>query len=221
MSHEISSILEVDRIGKMYSLTDPNSGKKKQFWSLQDISFSMKKGSCIGLVGSNGSGKSTLLKIISGVTTPTIGSVSVHGKIAPLLGLGAGFHEELTGKENIYVYGSLIGIKRQELKRQFDAIVDFAEIGAFIGNKVKSYSTGMKVRLAFSIASSANPDLILADEILAVGDDNFRRQSIQRMLELKKNGTSILLVQHDMSIIETICDSVIRLESGRLQPAVS
>lgn len=221
MSNRIRSILDVDRIGKMYSLTDPNSSKKKQFWSLQDVSFSMRKGSCIGLVGSNGSGKSTLLKIISGVTTPTTGCVNVHGKIAPLLGLGAGFHEELTGKENIYIYGSLIGIKRQELKRQFDAIVDFAEVGAFIGNKVKSYSTGMKVRLAFSIASSAHPDLILADEILAVGDDNFRRQSIQRMLELKKNGTSILLVQHDMSIIETICDSVIRLEDGRLQPAVS
>lgn len=221
MSNGIRSILEVDSIGKMYWLTDPDSGKKNQFWSLKDISFSMIKGCCIGLVGSNGSGKSTLLKIISGVTTPTIGSVKVHGKIAPLLGLGAGFHEELTGKENIYVYGSLLGIKRQELTRQFDAIVDFAEIGAFIGNKVKSYSTGMKVRLAFSIASCAHPDLILADEILAVGDDNFRRQSIQRMLELKQNGTSILLVQHDMSIIETICDKVIRLEGGRLQSTAS
>ncbi|RBP52957.1 ABC transporter ATP-binding protein [Arenicella xantha] len=217
MSKDKAVILEVDSIGKMYWRTDPVSGKKNQFWPLKDVSFSMQKGCCIGLTGSNGAGKSTLLKIISGITTPTLGHVNVDGKIAPLLGLGAGFHEELTGKDNIFVYGALIGIKHQELKLQFDAIVDFAEIGAFIGNKVKNYSTGMKVRLAFSIVSSVRPDLILADEILAVGDESFRCRIMQRMLELKLNGTSILLVQHDTSIIETICDKVVKLEGGRLQ----
>jgi ABC-type polysaccharide/polyol phosphate transport system ATPase subunit len=211
-----SSILEVSNISKRYLVKDPVTGKRNEFWALKDVSFLLPKGHCLGLTGSNGSGKSTLLKIISRIVTPTTGSITVNGTMAPLLDLSAGFHSELTGRENIYVYGSLIGIKRKELKQNLDEIVDFAGVSQFLDTKLRSYSSGMKMRLAFSIASTVKQDLLLADEIFAVGDESFKKQSLQKIETLKKEGTSIIMVQHDNALISQVCDSEIMLEHGRL-----
>lgn len=209
-------VLHVENISKSYSIKDGDTGKKRTFWALEDVSFSIEKGVCVGLMGSNGSGKSTLLKIISKIVSPTSGKVITQGTLAPLLDLGAGFHDELTGRENAFVYASLIGIKRRELKQKLDDIVDFAGVGAFLDTKLRGYSSGMKIRLAFSIASTLEPDILLADEIFAVGDDAFRQQSLERIRELKNNGTTILMVQHDQALIDQVCDRKLTLEKGRL-----
>ncbi|MFY0594218.1 ABC transporter ATP-binding protein [Roseivirga sp.] len=214
MSKETS--LCVRNISKYYSIKDPSSGKKSQFWALRDVSFELSKGVCLGLMGSNGSGKSTLLKIINRIITPTTGEIVINGSIAPLLDLGAGFHDELTGRENIYVYGSLIGIKRKELNQKLTEIVDFAEIGPFLDTKLRGYSNGMKVRLAFSVASHLKPDILLADEILAVGDEPFQQLCLKKMMDLKKSGTSIIMVQHNEKVIQSICDRTFLLKGGRL-----
>lgn len=191
---------------------NPVTKRKEAFWAIKDISFELEKGSSLGLIGANGSGKSTLLKIISRIVTPTTGTIKTTGTLAPLLDLEAGFHGELTGRENTNVYASLIGIKRKELKQRFDDIIDFAEIGAFVDTKLRSYSSGMKMRLAFSIASTLQPDIILADEILSVGDEEFQKRCLERILDLKARGTIIIMVQHDNELIKKICDRTVSLE---------
>lgn len=210
-------VAEGKSVSKMYQIKDPVTGAKKDYWCLKKVNFTIKQGECIGLEGENGAGKSTLLKIISNIVRPTSGTVVVNGHVAPMLDLGAGFHDELTGRENMYVFASLMGIKRKELKQKFDEIVDFAEVGKFIDTKLRSYSSGMKFRLAFSVASTVNPDLILADEILATGDEQFRERCMQRILELKNTGTSIIIVQHDQQILRKICDRTLLLKDGTLR----
>ncbi len=209
-------LLSVENISKSYLVKDPETGKKMPFWALKDVSFELEKGDCVALVGTNGSGKSTLLKIISSIVTPTSGWVKIQGSLAPLLGLNAGFHDQLTGRENAYVYASLIGIKRKELRQKLDEIVDFAGISLFLDTKLRSYSNGMKTRLAFSIVSHLKPDILLADEILAFGDKQFQELCLKKMKDLKKSGTSIIMVQHNEKLIQSICNRTLLLKNGRL-----
>ncbi len=205
--------IQAKHLCKTYQLKDPVTGRPYPFQCLDDVNFVIEKGSCVGLKGQNGAGKSTLLKIISNIIRPSSGHVSVKGTVAPMLDLGAGFHDELTGRENAFIYASLMGIKRGELKRQFDDIIDFAEIGAFVDTKLRRYSSGMKFRLAFSIASTLKPDIILADEILAIGDEEFQNRCLNRILELKQSGTTILIVQHNEVLLKRICDRALLLEN--------
>ncbi|MCE7993712.1 MAG: ABC transporter ATP-binding protein [Roseivirga sp.] len=207
-------MLSVENISKYYTIKDPVTGKHRPFWALREVSFELEKGACIGLTGVNGAGKSTLLKIISRIVTPTSGQVRTYGSVVPLLELGAGFHDELTGRENAYIYSSLIGIKRKELRQKLDDIVDLAGVGLFLDTKVRGYSNGMKMRLAFSIASHLKPDILLADEILAVGDEDFQKLCLQKILELKNEGTSIIMVQHNRELIEKLCDRTIVLKKA-------
>ncbi len=212
----MQTILELNNISKSYPVIDSTSGLRKKFWALKDISFSLSSGICAALTGVNGSGKSTLFRIISQIITPSAGSFLTRGSVVPLLDLGAGFHDELSGRENAFVYASLLGIHRSELKERFDEIIEFAGIGVFLDSKLRSYSSGMKVRLAFSIASSFKPDLLLADEILAVGDESFQERCLNRILELKQKGTSILMTQHDRKLLRHVCDEELLLDGGRL-----
>ena len=205
-------MISVENISKYYEIKDPISKEKRPFQALQGVSFTLEKGVCLGLMGANGSGKSTLLKIISRIVTPTSGKVQVNGSLAPLLELGAGFHDELTGRENAYVYASLMGIKRKALKRKLDDIVYLSGIGQFLDTKLRGYSSGMKMRLAFSVVSHMQPDILLADEVLAVGDESFQQLCLQRIKDLKRSGTSIIIVQHNEKLIQSICDKTLFLK---------
>jgi len=212
----MGNVIQAINLSKTYPLVDPLTGQKTAFECLKDINFSIEKGVCVGLKGENGAGKSTLLKIISNIVRPSAGRVVVQGHIAPMLDLGAGFHDELTGRENTYIYASLMGIKRHQLKQQFDAIIDFAGVGQFLDTKLRYYSSGMKFRLAFSIASTVGPDIILADEVLGVGDEQFQKQCLDRILDLKKMGTTIFVVQHSEQLLQTICDRALLIEQGEI-----
>lgn len=194
--------------------------KGAQFWALKDISFSLKKGETLGIIGSNGAGKSTLLKILSKVTYPTSGEAILKGKVSSLLEIGVGFHPDLTGRENIFLNGVILGFSKFQIARQFDAIVDFSEISKFIDTPVKYYSSGMYLRLAFSIATSQGlePDILLLDEILAVGDKDFYQKSLKRVHELAQNpSTTTLFVSHNLEAIKGLCNQVIWLEQGRIK----
>lgn len=185
-----------------------------EFWALSDISFAVRKGQCIGLAGHNGSGKSTVLKLISNVTYPTKGDIQVHGRVAPLIELGAGMHPDLTGIENIYMNGTILGLSLRELKRCIGDIVEFSGLDDFITVPVKKYSSGMYLRLAFSIAVHSPADIFLFDEVLAVGDETFQTKCLERIRAiLSKNGT-ILVVSHDSAALNRICDDVVTLEHG-------
>jgi lipopolysaccharide transport system ATP-binding protein len=196
------------RMGKNYAST---------FWALQDISFEVEKGVALGIIGRNGSGKSTLLQIIAGTLTPTHGKVQVRGRVAALLELGAGFNPEFTGRENIFLNGAILGISEAEMRRRLEEIIDFAQIGQFIDQPVKFYSSGMYVRLAFAIAASVEPDVLIIDEALAVGDAGFVIKCMNRMKELRQKGVTILLVTHDVQTVRSFCDRAIWLNEGRLQ----
>ena len=192
-----------------------SSGKNGRFWALRDVSFSVKPGEVIGVVGRNGAGKSTLLKLLSQITAPTEGSIKLGGRIASLLEVGTGFHSELTGRENIFLNGAILGMPRSEVRRKFDQIVDFAEVGKFVDTPVKRYSSGMFVRLAFSVAAHLDPDILVVDEVLAVGDANFQRRCLERMDEAAtKEGRTILFVSHNMAAVKTLCHRGILLEKG-------
>ena len=188
----------------------------KEFVALNDVSFTLPRGQVLGLVGRNGAGKSTLLQIICGTVRPTSGSISVRGRVAALLELGAGFNPEFTGRENLYMNASILGLERSEIDRRFDDIVDFSELGEFINQPVKTYSSGMYVRLAFSIATSVNPDILVIDEALSVGDGSFARKSFDRIMSLKAGGATILFCSHTMYHIEAICDQAIWLDRGAM-----
>jgi lipopolysaccharide transport system ATP-binding protein len=186
------------------------------FWALQDASFEIAYGENVGIIGLNGAGKSTLLKILSKIVTPTEGRASVRGRLGALLEVGTGFHNELTGGENVYLYGSILGMTRQEIARKFDAIVDFSEIGEFIDTPVKRYSSGMYVRLAFAVAAHLDPDVLLLDEVLAVGDFMFQRKCMEFTRQLEQQGATILFVSHNMFSIRAMCQRVIYLKQGRI-----
>jgi lipopolysaccharide transport system ATP-binding protein len=201
---------------KPSSLDARPSTSSRDFWALRDINFEIKEGETVGIIGRNGAGKSTLLKILSRITAPTTGRARLKGRVGSLLEVGTGFHPELTGWENVYLYGSILGMKRQELDRKFEAIVDFAEVEDFIDTPVKRYSSGMKVRLAFSVASFLEPEVLIVDEALAVGDANFRDKCAKRMGKLIRDGRTLLLVSHADRLVSDICQRCLYLEHGRL-----
>lgn len=190
--------------------------EKEYFWALKNINFNIYKGEKVGIIGINGSGKSTILKLASGVITPTEGEVNVLGKISPLIELGAGFHPELSGRENIYLNGAILGLKNDEIEEKFDSIVKFAELDDFIDTPVKHYSSGMYMRLGFAIAIHVEPDILLIDEILAVGDIGFQKKCLQKMEEFHQKGVTIVVVTHSMETIINFCDRAILISGGRL-----
>jgi lipopolysaccharide transport system ATP-binding protein len=189
----------------------------KEFWALRDISFEVKKGETVGIVGRNGSGKSTLLQIICGTLTPTTGVIGTQGRIAALLELGSGFNPEFTGRENIYLNAAVLGLTRDEVNERFDAIAGFADIGEFIDQPVKAYSSGMAVRLAFAVQAQVDPDILIVDEALSVGDARFQAKCFERLRQLKDNGTSILLVTHASEQVVTHCSRAILINQSRIE----
>ena len=199
------------------TIDDPRKINDHEFWALNDLNFSIRKGEVIGLIGANGSGKSTLLKILSRITEPTKGSVKVRGRVASLLEVGTGFHPELTGRENVYVNGAILGMTRREVDRKFDEIVDFAGIANFIETPIKRYSSGMTVRLGFAVAAHLDPDILIVDEVLAVGDAAFQKKCIGRMGEVAHQGRTVLFVSHNMVSIEALCTKGIFLKNGQIQ----
>lgn len=198
--------------------TNAVKGKLKfnEFLALDNVSFSLEKGKTLGLIGRNGAGKSTTLKVISGILKPTSGQVITRGNIVPMLELGAGFDLELTGKENIYLNGAILGYSKEYLESKYEEIVDFSEIRQFIDMPIRNYSSGMMARLAFSIASVVQPEILIVDEILAVGDAPFREKSYKRMKELMSGGATVLFVSHDIQKIREMCDEVIWLDHGKI-----
>jgi len=186
----------------------------EDFWALKSINLKVHRGESLGIIGHNGAGKSTLLKVIAGVLKPTKGNITSHGTIAPLIELGAGFDPDLTGMENIYLNASILGFSRKEIDSKFHAIVEFAELGEFIYSPLKSYSSGMVARLGFSIATEVNPDILIVDEVLSVGDELFKRKSEDRILGFKEKGASILYVSHALESVELLCNKVLLLDHG-------
>jgi lipopolysaccharide transport system ATP-binding protein len=188
----------------------------EEFWALKDINFEIKQGERVGIIGRNGAGKSTLLKILSRITEPTTGRVSINGRVASLLEVGTGFHPELTGRENIYLNGAILGMSRKEIQRKFDEIVDFAEVEKFLDTPVKRYSSGMYVRLAFAVAAHLEPDVLIVDEVLAVGDVTFQKKCIGKMEDVAKLGRTVLFVSHNMTAIRALCARCLLLDQARL-----
>lgn len=188
-----------------------------KFTALDDVSFEVKKGEVVGIIGRNGAGKSTILKIISRILKPTTGEVIINGNVVPMLELGSGFDFDLTGQENIFLNGAILGYSEEFLNDKYSEIVEFSELGDFINVPIRNYSSGMVMRLAFSIATMVNPDILIVDEILSVGDDLFQAKSKKRMLELMGGGTTVLFVSHSLEQIREMCDSVIWLEQGRVK----
>ena len=223
----MSEVIKVNEVTKSYNLYNKPIDRLKEsmsfirrksyhvdFKALNSISFSVNKGECFGIIGTNGSGKSTILKIITGVLQPTTGSVEVNGRVSALLELGAGFDLELTGRENIYLNGAVLGYTKKFLNSKMNEIIEFSELGDFIEMPIRNYSSGMMARLAFSIASVVNPEILIVDEILSVGDATFQKKSRNRMEELMNGGATVLFVSHDIEQIEELCDKVIWLEHG-------
>src|SRR5215217_2547043 len=191
--------------------------RNEDFWALKDISFSVQRAEALGIIGHNGAGKSTILKLLSRITTPSSGEIMINGRLSALIEVGSGFHPELTGRENIYLNGSILGMLRREITAKLDSIVEFAELRQFIDTPVKRYSSGMYVRLGFSIAAHLDPDILLLDEVLAAGDAAFQRKCIDRITELKKNGTTIVFISHDLRSVQQLCDRVILLKKGQIE----
>jgi ABC-type polysaccharide/polyol phosphate transport system ATPase subunit len=189
---------------------------KDDFWALDDIDLEVTAGTSIGLLGANGSGKSTLLKVIGGIIQPTSGYVERRGRIAALLELGAGFHPDLTGRDNVFLNGAILGLSKRQIQSSFDSIVDFAEIGDFIDTQVKFYSSGMYVRLAFAIAVHVDPDILLVDEVLAVGDEAFQAKCLAKVAEFQREGRTIVFVSHSADQVNDVCDQAIVLSHGKV-----
>jgi len=237
------SIITVENLGKKYrldhqaerprysSLRDVLSEKAKrlfrpaasraqrmeEFWALKDVSFEVRPGEVVGIIGRNGAGKSTLLKILSRITEPTTGRVRLRGRIASLLEVGTGFHQELTGRENIFLNGAILGMSRAEITSKFDEIVAFSEVEKFLDTPVKRYSSGMYVRLAFGVAAHLEPEILVVDEVLAVGDAEFQKKCLGKMQDVSKGGRTVLFVSHNMSAIQSLCSAAVVLEKGRLR----
>jgi lipopolysaccharide transport system ATP-binding protein len=203
--------------GAMLSRRDAAARSPDEFWALRDVSFEIGVGDRIGIVGANGAGKSTLLKVLSRVTAPTRGEARLRGRLASLLEVGTGFHPELTGRENVFLNGAILGLSRDDIKRVFDSIVDFSGVGAFIDTPIKHFSSGMQVRLAFAVAAQLEPDIMIIDEVLAVGDAAFTRKSQKRIDEAAREGRTILLVSHSMQAIRKLCDKTILMDNGKIE----
>jgi len=227
MSSEIA--IKVDNLSKCYQIYDKprdrlmqmlHRGKRtyyREFWALRDVSFQIKRGETVGIIGRNGSGKSTLLEIICGTLSPTSGHIATTGRIAALLELGSGFNPDFTGRENIYMNGAVLGLAKEEIDSRFESIVSFADIGDFIDQPVKTYSSGMYVRLAFAIQANVDPEILIVDEALAVGDAYFVHRCMLRFHELKRSGTTILFVSHDANAVRNLCERVVWLNNGTMQ----
>lgn len=221
-------MITVNRLGKAYKQYPTRwsrlaewilPGKKPRHslkWVMQDVSFTVRPGEAVGIIGINGAGKSTLLKMITGTTQPTTGSISLQGRVAALLELGMGFHPDFTGRQNVYVAGQLLGLTMAEISRLMPDIEAFAEIGEYINSPVRVYSSGMQMRLAFSVATAVRPDILIVDEALSVGDAYFQHKSFERIREYSKQGTTLLIVSHDKQAIQSICDRAILLNAGRV-----
>jgi lipopolysaccharide transport system ATP-binding protein len=209
-----------DQISESFSTLFHRNGhsraQREDFWALRDVSFEVKPGEVVGIVGRNGAGKSTLLKILSRITVPTAGSAEIRGRVGLLLEVGTGFHPELTGRENIYLNGAILGMKKSEINRKFDEIIAFSEIAKFIDTPVKRYSSGMYVRLAFAVAAHLEPEILIVDEVLAVGDAAFQKKCIGKMEGVSKEGRTVLFVSHNMAAVEHLCNKVFVLQSGKL-----
>ncbi len=218
--------LTLDRVYKKYKLRPKGNWPRRwyrgsaqrpiEMWALQDVSFEVKHGETLGIVGHNGAGKTTILKLLSSITAPTRGQITIRGRLAALIEVGSGFHPELTGRENIYLHGAMLGMRRSEIARKMDSIVDFSGVEKYVDEPVKRYSSGMYVRLGFSVAAHLEPDIVLLDEVLAVGDVAFQRKCLDRIATLRKNGGTILFVSHDLASVYRVCDRAILLDRGRV-----
>lgn len=193
-----------------------SADEKHQLWALRDVNFEINQGETLGIIGRNGAGKSTLLKILSRITKPTGGEAVIHGRVGSLLEVGTGFHQELSGRENVFLSGAILGMKRREIERKFDAIIDFAELERFIDTPVKFYSSGMFMRLAFSVAVHLEPEILIVDEVLAVGDSDFQNKSLDKMHEIMNEGRTILFVSHNISAVTRLCTRAIALDQGKV-----
>ena len=227
MADENSSIIRVENVSMRFRMANDRvtsikemvtkmlkrQVEYKDFWALKNVSFDVKRGEVIGLIGRKGAGKSTILKIISGILKPTEGSVYRGGGIVPMLELGSGFDYDLTGKENIYLNGAVLGYSKEFLESRYNDILEFSELGEFINTPIRNYSSGMLMRLAFSIATVVNPEILIVDEILSVGDENFQKKSHARMMELMAGGTTVLYVSHNLDQIREMCNRVVWLEN--------
>jgi ABC-type polysaccharide/polyol phosphate transport system ATPase subunit len=223
------SDLVVDRVSKRYHVTEAEDGggvfdrtlralrpRKKEFWALRDVSFDVRRGETLGIIGANGAGKSTILKLLSGITAPTSGQIVIRGRLSALIEVGSGFHPELTGRENVYLSGSILGMRRREIVTKLDRIVEFAGVREFIDTPVKRYSSGMYLRLGFSIAAHLEPDILLLDEVLAVGDADFQLKCLDRIRELHQHGRTIIFISHDLGAVERLCGRVLLMDRGRI-----
>lgn len=206
-----------DTFDKMFSRKSEHSEfTKEEFWALKDVNFTIDQGDRIGIVGHNGAGKSTLLKILSRITEPSTGQIKIDGRVASLLEVGTGFHPELTGRENIYLNGAILGMAKSEIRQSFDAIVDFAGVEKFLDTPVKRYSSGMYVRLGFAIAAHLNPEILIVDEVLAVGDTEFQKKCLGKMRDVSESGRTLLFVSHNLTAIQALCNKSFYFEKGRL-----
>src|SRR5262252_9170481 len=188
----------------------------KEFWAVREVSFEVKRGEALGIIGHNGAGKSTILKLLASITTPSAGEIRINGRVAALIEVGSGFHPELTGRENVYLSGSILGMARSEIGQKLESIIDFSEIRDFIDIPVKRYSSGMYVRLGFAIAAHLEPEILLLDEVLAVGDMAFQRKCLDRVRALRREGRTIIFISHDLSAVEALCDRVLLMQRGEL-----
>jgi ABC-type polysaccharide/polyol phosphate transport system ATPase subunit len=226
------SDLTFDRVSKRYLVRRESDGdetlhpwlrklralrrKPDEFWALRDVSFDVERGETLGIIGHNGAGKSTILKLLSNITSPTAGRIAINGRLSALIEVGSGFHPELTGRENIFLNGAILGMRRSEIAEKLDSITEFAGVRPFLDVPVKRFSSGMYVRLGFSIAAHLDPDILLLDEVLAVGDAAFQEKCLTRIGELKRRGTTIVFISHDLAAVERICDRVILMRRGEI-----
>lgn len=216
IGHGQSGSLRETLSGLWHNTFGGKSPDVEEFWALRDINFEIKQGEAVGIIGRNGAGKSTLLKLLSKITYPTTGKITMNGRVSSLLEVGTGFHPELTGRENIYLNGTILGMSRKEVKSKFDEIVDFSGVEKFLDTPVKRYSSGMYVRLAFAVAAHLEPEILIIDEVLAVGDAEFQKKCIGKMGEVTKEGRTVLFVSHNMTAIQNLCSRAILIKSGNL-----
>lgn len=207
---------KIDNLKELFIKFVKRQLKYEDFWVLKNISFHVNRGESVGILGKNGAGKSTLLKLISGIIEPTSGSITVRGSIVPLLRLGAGFDMEATGKENVFLNGAMLGFSKKEMRERYDSIVEFAELGRFMNMPLKNYSNGMIARLGFAIAVDVNPDLLIVDEILAVGDATFQQKCAEKIASLQANGTTLLLVSHNAAQVKRLCKRALWIKDGSI-----
>jgi lipopolysaccharide transport system ATP-binding protein len=228
----MTPIIEIESVSKRYLISQNKANyrtlresitsleflkPKRQFWALRDITFSMNPGEIMGIIGENGAGKTTLLKILSRITKPTTGKGKIYGRVASLLEVGTGFHPELTGRENIYLNGVILGLKKKEIDKNFEKIVEFAGIGEFLNTQIKYFSTGMWARLAFSVAAHLEPEILLIDEVLSVGDAEFQKKSLEKMNELSSHGRTVVFVSHNMAAVSNLCTRCMLISEGKLK----